>query len=646
MANKIKKVYSTQAIGDILSNMSGNREFDNEPFFNGDVDLRKANIFFEMTKEEAIEYQRCFEDPFYFISTYCQFLTDKGWRKVTLRKYQESVIKKLTEQEYIPELEEFGPKNRNCIWMASRQTGKTTTISGFIAYKIVFSVDKNILLVANKENTSKEILDKVIQIFRRLPFFLKPGCISFGKTEIVLDNGCRVFSSTTANTTSIGYTIHVVLLDEFAHIKPSIVNEFWRSIYPTLSSSKISQCIITSTPNGIDNKFYEIWSKSIRGENSFIHFRTDWWEVPGHDDAWARRIREDFGDAEFEQEFALQFSVTSKVLMNGADLNFLLHIEKKYEPVDFSRISDNPILENQNIRWKPGFDPLDIDGNDRFIFSVDIAEGNDLETGEKKSDESVINIFRIRLASMANLRRYRPNTLDISNCIRFEQVGIWSDKEYDEAYVANMTNALAYDVFDSTDNDNVRIMVEMNFNGNNYVTILQKNDNFSSEMIIKTYHRKPIPGENLKKKMGFRTTQNKEYFCKKACEMVKRRRLVVTDEKTIEQLASFGYVKRSSLGGIAMQDDCAVTVMNIIPRLIGESDFEEWINQWFEDMPPSQAKYNVAQMLEMWEVENPEISDASFNDMVSTAEYANDYSPYNPSTSLNTYSSIIENSGR
>ena len=61
-----------------------------------------------------------------------------------------------------------------------------------MAWMIVFHIDKNILIVANKEKTAIEIVDKIINIFKNLPFFLKPGCENFGKTGLKLDNGSKI----------------------------------------------------------------------------------------------------------------------------------------------------------------------------------------------------------------------------------------------------------------------------------------------------------------------------------------------------------------------------------------------------------------------------------------------------------------------
>lgn len=131
--------------------------------------------------------------------------------------------------------------------------------------------------MANKQETATEIVDKLINIFKHLPFFLKPGTLKWGATALKLDNGSRIVSSATTESTSIGFTVDILYLDEFAHIGTNIVDNFWRSVYPTLSSLKSSQCIITSTPNGVGNKFYELWDGATKKKNTFTPIKVYWW---------------------------------------------------------------------------------------------------------------------------------------------------------------------------------------------------------------------------------------------------------------------------------------------------------------------------------------------------------------------------------
>ena len=803
-------MYSTALINKLIEDRNLGYDIDFDPFFNRDTELRASNIPFKMTDEEMEEYQKCYDDPEYFINKYCKFMTDKGLSTVDLRDYQRKVIDIVTAESYDQELNDAVPTNRNIVWLASRQVGKclcfnelvtvnssktlsenkkignlfcerstknimfsrlydlygwvknrkiknvigkiieklesreykgydfdesdnskkiiktidvddlsvltdtgyhdvthlhltqpytvydiefddgthiecadnhimfkptpkgmakiyaktlkpgkrviskdgtktvksvykcpyklmmydltvdsldhtyytsdvlshnTTTTSAFMAWMIVFHIDRNILIVANKEKTAIEIVDKITNIFKGLPFFLKPGCESFGKTGLKLDNGSKIISSATTNTASIGFTIHCVYLDEFAHIPDNIVNNFWRSVYPTLSSSKVSQCIITSTPNGTSNKFYEIWSNSLEGKNSFVNVRTDYWEVPGHDDEWAAKQKADFGEEEFAQEFALQFNKGSKMILKTGTMNYINKIVRDFVVKDVNRV--NQYLNTEYLTWDPHFDPNNINEHDKFLFLVDIAEGNGdpeemFKSKKKTPDSNSIQIMKIRLNSVANMRLFADKSCGISDCVRFEQVGKFECNSEDEIYLARVCSALAYNLFRDHELNNVRIAVEMNFNGKSFFEEFKRHINYTGSTIQKTYHRKPVPGEKQKKKPGFKTTQNKEHYCLKGNKMLDMRRTIVHDKKTFEQMKSFGYV-RGKLTGIACHDDLSMPIFNHIPRMLDEKSFVGWIEEYLYFGAGNPTKvYELNNMIRQWAIDNPEMTQESF----------------------------------
>ena len=578
---KSRRVYSTALIDELIKERNMGYDIPYDAFFMRDIDLRAPNVTFKMTDEEMEEYQRCYDDAVYYVENYCKFMTDRGLKVVDLRDFQKNVVKTVTDEVYIPSLGEWGPKNRNVIWMAARQSGKTTTVSAFLSWMLIFHADRNILVVANKEDTAIEIVDKITNIFKGLPYFLKPGCINFGKTGLRLENGSRIISSATTNTASIGFTIHCILLDEFAHIPDNIVNNFWRSVYPTLSSSEVSQCIITSTPNGTTNKFYDIWSHAIEKTNSFVPIRTDYWEVPSHDDAWAEKMRADFGDEEFAQEFELQFNINSKMLLKASDLQFMERLCVDFENKPIYGIN-NKYIHDENIKWHPKFDPNDIEENDKFVFLVDLAEGTEDQDKKFKNkkqtpDSNTINIFKVVPNSLVNIKKYADKSCKIIDAFRYIQVGYYECNTEDEEYCANVCSALAYDLMKDDERESVRVMVEMNFNGKSFVQTMQRHPKYYDGTILRTYHTKPVPGEKQRKRLGFKTTANKEYFCLRGAKLINMRRIVVTDTATYNQMKSFGYVK-GKLKGIACHDDMSMPVFNHIPRMLVEEYFVEWLD--------------------------------------------------------------------
>lgn len=515
----------------------------------------------------------------------------------------------------------------------------TTTVSAFLSWMLIFHADRNILVVANKEDTAIEIVDKITNIFKGLPYFLKPGCINFGKTGLRLENGSRIISSATTNTASIGFTIHCILLDEFAHIPDNIVNNFWRSVYPTLSSSEVSQCIITSTPNGTTNKFYDIWSHAIEKTNSFVPIRTDYWEVPSHDDAWAEKMRADFGDEEFAQEFELQFNINSKMLLKASDLQFMERLCVDFENKPIYGIN-NKYIHDENIKWHPKFDPNDIEENDKFVFLVDLAEGTEDQDKKFKNkkqtpDSNTINIFKVVPNSLVNIKKYADKSCKIIDAFRYIQVGYYECNTEDEEYCANVCSALAYDLMKDDERESVRVMVEMNFNGKSFVQTMQRHPKYYDGTILRTYHTKPVPGEKQRKRLGFKTTANKEYFCLRGAKLINMRRIVVTDTATYNQMKSFGYVK-GKLKGIACHDDMSMPVFNHIPRMLVEEYFVEWLDDILMNLENESQKYAINMLIELHDMDNPEISDSEFNAMYNRSDDTLSYSE--TSQSMNPYS--------
>lgn len=493
----------------------------------------------------------------------------------------------------------------------------TTTIAVFLSWMLIFHIDRNILIVANKEKTAIEIVDKIINIFKGLPFWLKPGTEQWGKTALKLDNGSKILSSATTNTASIGFTIHCVLLDEFAHIPDNIVNNFWRSIYPTLSSSRVSQCIITSTPNGTTNKFYEIVSGAIEKKNSFKYIRTDYWEVPGHDDAWAAQMKADFGEEEFAQEFELQFNKNSRVLMKSDDMNFTSRLVRQY--VNKKIYINNQYVNDKHITWHPDFEPNLIDENDIFVMLVDLAEGNGdpderFQAKKKTPDANTINIFKVVLNSPSNIKKYSKISCRTQDCVRLIQVGKYKNSSEDEIQTAKVCSALSYNLFKDHERNNVRVMVEMNFNGKSFFEEFKRHMFYTGSTILKTYHKKPIPGEKQKRKYGFKTTSSKEHYCIKGNKLISMKRVVVTCIETFEQMKSFGYV-RGKLSGIACHDDLSMPVFNHIPRMFDEKTFISWIDEYIQFKAERVKVYIINDIIQRWEIDNPEMSDGDFADL-------------------------------
>ena len=183
-------------------------------------------------------------------------------------------------------------------------THNTTLMTIYALWVACFQKDQSILIVANKEGTAIEIFRRIRLAYEELPNWLKPGVVEYAKTSMALANGCRIGISTTTGTAARGQSINVLILDELAFIESHLVDEFWKSVYPIVSSSKKSKIFIASTANGTGNLFHNLYSGAETGRNGWASDKILWNEIPGRDEKWKIETIATIGSQDaFNQEF-------------------------------------------------------------------------------------------------------------------------------------------------------------------------------------------------------------------------------------------------------------------------------------------------------------------------------------------------------
>jgi len=254
----------------------------------------------------------------------------------------------------------------------------TTTSALFMLHYILFNVDKNALVLGNKRKTAVEILDKAKKIFIELPYFLRPGIYKWNEGEIVLDNGCRLMAEATTINSGISFTFHCVLADEFAHIKPTILDKFYNNLFPTITAGK-ARFMITSTQNGY-NLFYKLYKAAEAGENEYAHFKTDWDEVPEwdpeqmrfvpRDEEWHRLQVANYGSEEaFNAQFGTNFDINANTLIDTKIISRFEHEAFEFKPRELPGV-----MLADKFYWHPEYD-LQKAKNDYFVITTDISEG-------------------------------------------------------------------------------------------------------------------------------------------------------------------------------------------------------------------------------------------------------------------------------
>lgn len=219
-------------------------------------------------------------------------------------------------------------------------------------------------------------------------------------------------------------------------IPMNILSEFWQSVYPIVSSGKNSKVIMVSTPNGVGNLFYETYEGARLGidKEGWVHFRIDWWDVPGRDEKWKEKQIASFnGDMiKFSQEFGNAFFGSSYTLLKSEIIqnfkNFVLSSEW-FQP------SIKPI-ENTIYTYNQWFIP---EKNKTYLIGADIADG-------VGSDKSIILVFDISNGkNIIQVASFGDNTI---STIEFSYVLIKMATLYNNAHIVVEANGIGRSVLD------------------------------------------------------------------------------------------------------------------------------------------------------------------------------------------------------
>lgn len=566
-------VWSTKAVNDYLNDIDNGIERKDSPFLYGNTQLRKPNLMFEYTQEEIEIIMRCKNDINFFANKFAYTMNPStgSLNLITLRDYQEDLLNTIND-------------NRFTVIVASRQCGKTISSSIYLAWYILFNYDKTAFLCGNIEKTAVDILGKVVDVIKNVPFFMKPGVIKGSSLEWKFDNGCRLMGAATTKRAGIGFTIHCLYLDEFAHVDKGIIDEFFDNIYPTVSSLPDSKIIVTSTPNGM-NRFYHIYDAATKGINQFTPFRIDWWQVPDWDKEkrqWVLRGEdwmekqiaqlgngdEELGKERFGAQFGNSFLSTGNLLLGPNALKRLEESREVFVHKPLPIFEDYDIDEYSEFVWKEDFDVENVKRTDeQFLFSIDLAEGNG-------GDNTVINIFKVRIMDKNDWANITvPNS--VYDYVGLEQVGLFAHNRIHLQQFTKMLYILLHDVFNT---ENTKVVLEWNafggevYNGLSHV-FGDRND-FDSSCVLK--FKRSLDG--MRFEPGLRLNHDtKLIYCHNAKKNIGSGRMILHEEGTIGEFNIFGRVK-SSYAAITDHDDKVMTCVN------ANAFFENRDFSWIADL--------------------------------------------------------------
>ena len=481
----------------------------------GNPNLKKANTTQEFTEEHIVEFLKCKSDPVYFTENHIKIVNvDEGLVSFDMYKYQKKLLKRFH-------------KNRFNICKMPRQTGKSTTVVSYLLHYAIFNDNVNIGILANKAATARDLLGRLQMAYENLPRWMQQGIVAWNKGSLELENGSKIIAASTSASAVRGMSFNIIFLDEFAFVQNHFADDFFASVYPTISSGKSTKVIIVSTPHGM-NHFYRMWHDAERGQNEYVATEVHWSEVPGRDKKWKEQTIRNTSKQQFAIEFECEFLGSVDTLINAAKLKALVY--------------EQPVEQNGKLSvYEKPYKKRD------YIITVDVARG----VGKDYSAFIVADITEFPYKVVAT---YRDNEI---KPMLFPSVIADVGKAYNDAYV----------------------LCEVNDIGDQVASILFYDLEYENLLMVAMRGRAgQIVGSGfsgVKTQLGVKmSTTTKKIGCSNLKTLIEEDKLTFCDYNIISELTTFISKKQSFEAEDGCNDDLAMCLV-IFSWLVAQDYFKE-----------------------------------------------------------------------
>ena len=477
--------------------------------------LKKANVAVEFTEDQVLEFIKCKNDPVYFAKKYIKIVNvDEGLMSFDMWPFQENLVTNFHN-------------NRFNICKMPRQVGKTTTVVSYLLHYIVFNDNVNVGILANKATTSREILQRLQLSYENLPKWMQQGIVSWNKGSMELENGSKILAASTSASAVRGMAFNIIFLDEFAFVPNHIADEFFASVYPTISSGKSTKVIIVSTPKGM-NHFYRMWHDAERNKSEFIPTEVHWSEVPNRDEVWKTQTIANTSEQQFRAEHLCEFLGSVDTLISSSKLATLVYADP--------------------IKCSAGLDIYEEPQKDHnYVITVDVARG-------VEKDYSAFTICDTTTFPYRLIGKYRNNQI---KPMLFPSIIKDLAVAYNKAYV----------------------LIEVNDIGEQVGQILHFDLEYDNILMCAMRGRAgQLVGQGFsgkKSQMGVKMSKNvKKIGCMNLKTLIEDDKLIIKDYEVISELTTFIQKSNSFEAEAGCNDDLAMCLV-IFSWLVCQPYFKE-----------------------------------------------------------------------
>ena len=531
----------------------------------GNPNLKKANTPIEFTEENVIEFMKCKNDPVYFAKKYIKIVSlDEGLVNFNLYPFQEKLVNNFHN-------------NRFNICKMPRQTGKSTTVVSYLLHYAVFNDNVNIGILANKAKIAIDLLGRLQTAYENLPRWMQQGIIAWNKGSLELENGSKILAASTSASAVRGMSFNILFLDEFAFVPNHVAEDFFASVYPTISSGTNTKVIIVSTPRGM-NHFYRMWHDAERGKNEYIPTDVHWSEVPGRDEYWKQQTIANTSEQQFKVEFECEFLGSVNTLINPAKLRNLVY--------------DNPITKNAGLDI---YENVIQDHN--YMITVDVARG-------LGNDYSAFIVFDITNFPYKVVAKYRNN-------------------EIKPMLFPNIVHNVAKGY------NNALLLIEVNDIGDQVASIIQYDLEYENLLMASMRGRAgQVVGQGFsgkKTQLGVRMTSAvKKLGCSNLKAMIEDDKLLTCDYEIISELTTFAQKHNSFEAEEGCNDDLAMCLV-IFAWLVAQDYFKEMTDNDIRKRMYEEQKNQIEQDMAPFGFINDGLDDTVTVDANGDRWYADEY---------------------
>ena len=461
----------------------------------------------------------------------------------------------------------------------------STTTAIYCLWKILFSIDKNALILSKSGPAGRDLVAKIKDMYLYLPYYLKCGTMKWNQSEISFDNNCSITTEAFSPTAGLGKTINILILDEFAWCPPNDVELFYNNIIPTVTTISDSNVCIMSTQNGF-NLFYRLYRAAELGKSQYAPFKVDWYQVPQYnkdtkqwekrDEKWKEMMVGVLGSEEaFYYQYGTQFSASNKCLVSREALTKIRNNTTVFEKIG-DKIDWLYIPNKECLYIDPDFD-VEKFKTDYFIILCDLAEGSG-------NDYTVFNIIQLTgKDKFQQIGYWRSNKVDLKEAsLNFWM--LWTQLFNNEHSLFsiewNTYGALFYQYLINFNNIDFEPEYSYRYINNNYIELdinyiiqykkISVEDDIAAGALGNS---KTIPGIKF-------TSGNKKTACAMLKYNIEKENIIIRDLETIAELENFEDKNGNGSYQAAEGHDDLIMTFNQIPMLMNTPRYKNFIEDY------------------------------------------------------------------